>query len=82
MPTDLDLEVIRKRLASSAVAQQEAIALFPLRVIQVASDLNNLCKMRRARTRLTPEALSTMKYMEEKIRQCFLETFGHNIIHD
>lgn len=66
----------RQRLASSRSLRQRAVAEFPLRVARIAKDLQSLCDMRDRGEAVSDICHEEMRYMEDKIRECYHEMFG------
>ena len=63
-------------LAASRAARQRAVAEFPLRVASIAADLKKICDLRDSGAVVSDSMHETMRYMEDRIRECYRETFG------
>jgi hypothetical protein len=66
----------RERLALSPAERQRAIAEFPLRVANIAKDLLSMCDVRDSGQVMRRDSEEVMRYMEDRIRQCYREMFG------
>lgn len=66
----------RQILATCPSQRQRAVAEFPLRVAQVASDLRKFCEIQDSGEVMTAAAAEAMQIMEDHIRSCYREMFG------
>ena len=64
----------RIALAENVRERRRAVAMFPLRVANLANDLRKLLDVTIEGS--TDEADATMAYMEDAIRECYREEFG------
>ena len=71
----IDMARIREALISKR-NRQRAVAMFPLRVAQLASDLKRLCDRVDSSESGFREIERAKDFLEERIRACYRETFG------
>lgn len=71
----------REHLGMSDFVRQSAVARFPLRVANLAYQMNKLIEaVERNAESPSKEVADALAYMEKQIRDCFLEDFGHELI--
>lgn len=78
----LAAERTRHWLAAHTIARQHAVAMFPLRVASMANDLQRAIEKGRYYLGDQDAANSLRAVIEGKIRDCFYETFGHEMMEE
>lgn len=70
----------QQRLRQSKSARQYSVSNFPLRVASMAQDMAKLMASLRECEHYNQDVVDAVDYIEAKIRQEFVATFGHDMI--
>jgi len=76
--SEMDMARRRRYLRKSSVLRQESVCDFPLRVVQIASDMKKILRMVEVYGP-TPETTEALAMMEAAIRKEYRNCFGEEM---